>query len=72
MDYHSGPYTVTFFPETTSAAFDIIITNDDTFRGTRMFQISIDQTSLPNNIVTGSIGQATVTIVEDDCKYNFY
>ena len=68
IDYHSGPYTATFSAGTTTAMFDVIILNDDMFRGARRFQLSIDPSSLPDNVTTGDINQATVTIVDDDSK----
>ena len=68
IDYHSGPYTATFSTGTTVATFDVIILNDDSFRGARRFQLSIDPSSLPDNVTIGDIDQATVTIVDDDCK----
>ena len=69
IDYHSGPYTATFFAGTNSTTLDVIISNDDIYRGARRFQLSISQLSLPINVTSGDIGQATVTIVDDDCKY---
>ena len=68
IDYHSGPYTATFSAGTTIATFDVIINNDDMFRGARRFQLSIDPSSLPDNVTTDNINQATVTIVDDDSK----
>ena len=68
IDYFSGPYTVTFSPGTTTATFDVIILSDDRFRGTRMFQLSIDPSSLPDNVTAGGIGQAMVIIIDDDSK----
>ena len=52
----------------TAATFDVSINNDQIFRGARTFQLSIDPSSLPNNVTIGDIGQATVTILDDDCK----
>lgn len=71
VDYHSGPYTATFSAGATTTTFDIIISNDDMFRGARRFQLAVDPSSLPSNVTIGNTGQATVTIVDDDCKYIF-
>ena len=69
VDYHSGPYSATFFAGTTTTTFDVLISNDDIHRGARSFQLSINQLSLPNNVAIGNISQATVNIVDDDCKF---
>ena len=69
VDYHSGPYSATFFAGTTTTTFDVLISNDDIHRGARSFQLSINQLSLPNNVTIGNISQATVNIVDDDCKF---
>ena len=69
VDYHSGPYSATFFAGMTTTTFNVIISNDDIYRGVRSFQLSIDPSSLPSNVAIGNIGQATVTIADDDCKF---
>ena len=69
IDYRSGPYTATFSAGTTTAIFDVVILNDDRFRGARRFHISIDPSSLPDNVTIGDIAQATITIVDDDGKH---
>lgn len=69
IDYYSGPYPATFSAGTTTATFDVVINNDDMFRGSRRFQLLINSSSLPSNVVIGNISQATVTIEEDDSKY---
>ena len=56
------------FAGMTATMFDVTINNDQIFRGARMFQLSIDPSSLPSNVTIGDIGQATVTILDDDCK----
>ena len=53
----------------TTTMFDVSINNDQIFRGARTFQLSIDPSSLPSDVTIGDIGQATVTILDDDCKY---
>ena len=66
IDYYSGPYTAIIFAGITAATFDVSINNDQIFRGARTFQLSIDPSSLPNNVTIGDIGQATVIILDDD------
>ena len=69
MDYTSGPYTVTFAPGQTSATFDIPITDDMILEGDENFMLTINPSLLPNGVTVGDSGQATVTIVNDDCKF---
>ena len=68
MDYGSGPYTVTFPAEVTSVPFDIPINDDMIFEGNENFMLTIDPSSLPDDVNVGSPGQATVTIVDDDSE----
>ena len=68
MDYTSGPYTVTFPAGQTTATFDVPINDDNILEGNENFILTIDGTSLPTGITRGSPGEATVTIVDDDCK----
>ena len=68
MDYTSGQYTVTFLAGVTLVAFDIEIIDDKISEGVENFMLTIDQGSLPINITHGTPGQATVTIVDDECK----
>ena len=68
MDYVSGPYTVTFYAGTTRVPFDISINNDNIYEGNEDFTLNIDPPSPPNGGTVGNPGQATVTIVDNDCK----
>jgi len=68
MDYNSGPYPVTFPAGETSVTFDVPITDDDILEGIESFMLTIDQSSLPDDVNRGDPGKATVTIVDDDCK----
>ena len=52
----------------TSVAFDIPINNDMILEGLEDFMLTIDPSSLPTDVSVGDPGQATVTIVDDDCK----
>ena len=48
--------------------FDVSIISDDIFEHNETFQLSIDSSSLPLNVSTGYPDQATVIIINDDCK----
>lgn len=51
--------------------FDVPIIDDGILEGNEDFTLVIDQASLPNRIIRGIPGLATVTIVDDDseCLY---
>lgn len=66
IDYESGPYIAKVPNEADSAEFIIPITNDVESEETESFTISIDKSSLPNNVFVGNPGTVTVTIVDDD------
>ena len=68
MDYDSGPYTVTIPAGQTTATFDIPITDDMILEGNENFMLTINGASLPNGVTPGNPDEATVTIVDDDCK----
>ena len=68
MDYTSGPYTVTFPAGQTTATFNVPITDDTILEGDENFMLTIDPSSLPNDVTRGNPGEATVNIVDDDGK----
>ena len=68
MDYTSGPYTVTFPAGQTTATFDVPINDDNILEGNENFMLTIDPT-LPTGVTVGDPNEATVTIVDNDCKY---
>ena len=68
MDYHSGPYSVTFSPGQTSAAFDIPIIDDNILEENYNFMLTMNSSSLPNSVTRGNPDQTTVTIVDNDGK----
>ena len=71
-DYDTGPYFLTIPAGTTSIAFNTtIISDDNVLEEDEIFYLTIDSSSLPNDITTGSPLQVTVTIMDDDCK-QFY
>jgi len=52
----------------TSVTFDVLITDDNILEGIENFMLTIDQSSLPTGVFHGDPSEATVTIVDDDCK----
>ena len=66
VDYSSGPYTVTFPAGVTRVSFNISITDDIVLEGDENFNLTIDPSSLPSRVSVINLGQATVTIVDDD------
>ena len=68
MDYTSGPYTVTFSAGSTTATFNVPINDDMILEGNENFMLTINET-LPDGVSRGTPSEATVTIVDDDCKF---
>jgi len=66
VDYASGPYPVLFPAGTTMASFNIPIVNDDVSENNEQFTITIDPSSLPTGVSSGSTGASIVTILDDD------
>ena len=69
MDYTSGPYHVTLPAGVTMIAFDVQIINDKISESIENFMLAINQSSLPISVTRGTLGQVTVTIVDDERKY---
>ena len=55
----------------TSVPFDIPIIDDMIQEGTEDFRVTISSSSLPDDVSVGSPDEATVTILDDDCKPNY-
>ena len=53
----------------TMVSFNIPIFDDSVLEGNEDFNITIIQSSLPGGVFRDNPGTATVTIVDDDCKY---
>ena len=68
MDYGPGPYEVTFTAGTTEASLNVSLTDDNIFERNEKFMLTIDSSSLPNNVTIGDPDEATVTIVDNDGK----
>ena len=69
MDYGSGPYEITFTVGTTEASFNVSLTDDNIFESNENFMITIDPSSLPNNVTVGDRKRVTVIIMDDDGNY---
>ena len=67
MDYTSGPYSVTFPAGVMSVLFSVSINDDTILENNENFTLTIIS-SLPTGVMVGNPGQATVTIVDADCK----
>ena len=66
MDYGSGPYEVTFTAGMTQASFNVSLTDDNAFESNENFMITIDPSSLPNNVTVGDRRRVTVIIMDND------
>ena len=67
MDYTSGPYSVIFAAGVMSVPLSISINGDNILEDNENFILTINS-SLPTGVMVGNPGQATVTIVDNDCK----
>ena len=70
MDYSSGPYPVTFPAGETVAYFNISIRDDHVLEGNEKFNVTINATSLPTQVIVSDPNQATVTVVDNEGKHN--
>ena len=52
----------------TRVQFDVPINDDDIFEGNEDFTLTINSSSLPDDVTRGNPGSATVTIVDNDRK----
>ena len=68
MDYVSGPYMVTFEVGMTNGSFNVSIHDDNMLESNEMFNLNINESSLPDGISVGDIGVTTVTILDNDRK----
>ena len=68
MDYHSGPYNVTFPAGVTSVPFSVIINDDNILEGNEKFTLTINPSTLPSGVTVSDPSQATVNILNDDSK----
>ena len=68
MDYDSGPYNITFPAGTISVPFNVSITDDNMLEDNEKFLLTVDLSSLPDNITASDPYQATVTIADKNGK----
>ena len=59
-------YTVTFPAGVNSSQLNTLITDDNILEDDETFNLTINQSSLPDGVVVGDPSQVTVTIVDDD------
>jgi len=68
-DYVIGPYVVIFPAGMTTILFDAHIKDDEILERNEIFQLIIKSNSLPNGVTIDNPTEATVTIVDNDCKF---
>lgn len=68
INYISGPYTATFFAGTTNTSFDVVISDNDVHEEHAYFNVTIDPSSLPSDVMLGNNTEAQVIIDDNDCK----
>ena len=66
VDYESRPYTITFPAGVTKIPFKVPITDDNIFEGNEYFILTIDSSSLSNNVTLGSPSQVIVNISDSN------
>ena len=68
VDYDSGPFDITFPAGETLAVFNVSIIDDNIVEDNENFTLSINSSSLPNEVTTASQVFAVVTIVDYDSE----
>ena len=68
MDYNTGPYVFTILSGMTSIAVNVTIISDNILEENEIFYLTVNSFSLPDDVTAGNPFQATVTILNDDCK----
>ena len=68
-DYLSGPYFVLVPAGMTEAVFNISLNDNGILEETETFSVVIDSSSLPNNVTIGELGEAVVTILDNDGEF---
>ena len=67
-DYITGPYNVKVPARMKDIDFNITLNNDKILEINEAFTLTIDPSSLPNNVSIDDQDTTTVTIVDDDGK----
>ena len=65
-DYNPWSYDITMYANQTNVTFNISITTNNLLEGDKMFQLTIDSSSLPDAVTTGGQKSTTVLILDDD------
>ena len=65
-DYLSGPYYIVFTAGMTEAVFNITVNDNDILEETETFNVVINSSSLPSMVTIGELGEAVVTILDND------
>ena len=66
----SGPFPITIPPaEMGRASLSIEIFSDDILENTESFNLTINSSSLPSNVVAGDHDQVVITIEDDSGKF---
>ena len=68
-DYHYGPFSVTIPAGETKASFYVTIYDDNTIERNESFYLYIQSYTSSEHIIIGSINDATISIIDNDCKY---
>ena len=71
-DYKLETQSVTFKKGTNIASLNISIIDDKFLEDNEMFNLTIDSSSPPSNVIVGNTGNTTVTIINDDGKYVYW
>ena len=69
IDYEEGPYSVTIPKGQESADYCIVIMNDTMLEPDEAFIIEISANNLHPDVVLMPPMEATVTIMDDECKH---
>ena len=67
-DYNAGSYTVTIGAGEYGVTFSISINDDNIHEDSEIFNLTIDESSLPNGVTSGVPNITTVTILDNDSK----
>ena len=66
MDYHPRPFSITFRASVNSIPVIVGLIDDNTFEGNENFTLTIDPSSLPNNVMVTEPSKVVVVISDDN------
>ena len=73
IDFNSATQTVTITAGTNSSMMNIPVTDDNIVEGDETFSMSVTvPSSLGPGITTGTITNATITIIDTSSEYHYY